>query len=60
MQTPLGATTKRLIVVGCILALIAAGGSVAFARMMAPPPPSLDLSAEHATANNQFIVSYTP
>jgi hypothetical protein len=39
---------------------VVAGGSVAFARMMAPPPPNLDLSTQLPTAEQHFLVSYTP
>jgi hypothetical protein len=61
MHNPLHPISKRaLLAAGFIVALLVAGGSVAFARMMAPPPSNLDLSTQLPTARNQYVVSYTP
>jgi hypothetical protein len=51
---------RALFVIGAIVALLALGGSAAFARMMAPAPSNLDLSTQLPTAQQHFIVSYTP
>jgi YtkA-like len=61
MQNPLRSLSKKrtFLVVGFFVALVAVGGSVAFARIMAPPS-NLDLSTQLPTAHKQFIVSYTP
>jgi hypothetical protein len=50
---------RALSLIGAIVALLALGGSVAFARMMAPAPSNLDLSTQLPTAHQHFIVSYT-
>jgi hypothetical protein len=59
MQNPLHANGKRaFILIGVLIALLAVGGSVAVARMMAPVPADLDLATELPTAHQHFIVSY--
>jgi hypothetical protein len=59
MHNPLRSIGKpSLILIGLVVALLALGGSVAFARMMAPPPQDLDLSTERASAHEHYIVSY--
>ena len=61
MHNPLRSIGRRgLILVGFAVAVLALGGSVAFARMMAPAPSDLDLSTQLPTTQQHFIVTYTP
>jgi YtkA-like len=62
MHNPLRSISKKqaFITAGLLLALLVAGRSVAFARMMAPPPSNLDLSTQLPTMEQHFVVSYTP
>jgi YtkA-like len=50
---------RALLLIGFVVALVALGGSAAFARMMAPPS-NLDLSTERTSAQQHFDVAYTP
>jgi hypothetical protein len=61
MHNPLRSRSRKraLLIVGLVVALVVVGGSVAFARMMAPPS-NLDLSTQLPTAQHHFVVSYTP
>ena len=61
MHNPLRSRSRKraLLIVGLVVALVVVGGSVAFARMMAPPS-NLDLSTQLPTAQGRFIVSYRP
>jgi hypothetical protein len=61
MHNPLRSLGRRgLVLIAFLVGLVALGGSVAFARMMAPAPSDLDLSTQLPTAQQHFIVSYTP
>src|SRR5919202_2304326 len=61
MHSPLRSRSRKraLLIVGLVVALVVVGGSVAFARMTAPPS-NLDLSTQLPTAQHHFVVSYTP
>ena len=60
MHNPLRSISRRGGLILILVALLTLGGSVAFARMMAPPPSDLDLSTELQTAQRHFLVSYAP
>ena len=44
MHNPLRTKKRALLLIGALVALLALGGSAAFARMLAPAPSNLDLS----------------
>jgi hypothetical protein len=48
---------RALLVIGAIVALLALGGSVAFARMMTPAPSNLDLSTQLLSRADVSIMS---
>jgi YtkA-like len=60
MHNPLRTKKRVLLLMGAIVLLALGGGSVAFARMMAPAPSNLNLATQLPTAQQHFIVSYTP
>ena len=61
MHNPLRSRGRGgLLLIGLTIAVLVLGGSVAFARMMTPPPTDLDLSTQLPTAQQHFVVGYTP